>query len=438
MWVIGMVLLCERHCVPLCPWWPPVPPNPRALPPLHVLPVCPPVLLLFFFFSCSRSPLLPRALRVPPALLRATTVPLPCAPSLACLPSHSASRCRPCLYVCPPCLSRAVTHVCHPRALPLPLPVAPTLFPGSSPTLVLPRSPSLTPPWLPCALCGGGGYLWTGLWPCPRTGMAVGFLRTMSLRMCQRNTERTSVRRLSNSLRCICTVEPSRIDQLRTSDDQMDESRAEGIRQQNLAASDVAFSIKEKKDKVLTSIVEAQQITRTLSNLAYIKWENFQASKSARKALTMENLKVKEEIEEAFKRKNNDDRNSTPISTMEVNRKVDMLIKAMEDLVFRENTKTPKNGPATHDARSGPRKGRDGDRRHTRNKSPVAHSRKKQKSGRSNTPTSTKSSKSTRSTASMKSAGDKRRRSTENKNKTNKKQRRRADQKNGGATNAKH
>ena len=46
--------------------------------------------------------------------------------------------------------------------------------------------------------------------------MAVVFLRTMSHRMCRRNTETTSGRRLSFSLRCICTVEPSRIDQLRT------------------------------------------------------------------------------------------------------------------------------------------------------------------------------------------------------------------------------
>ena len=55
-------------------------------------------------------------------------------------------------------------------------------------------------------------YLRTGRWPCPRTGMAVGFLRTMSHRMCRRNKERTSGRRLSNSRRCICTVDPSRID----------------------------------------------------------------------------------------------------------------------------------------------------------------------------------------------------------------------------------
>ena len=157
MRVISMVLLCERHCVPSCPCWPPVPPTSRALPPLCVLPVCPPVLLLFFFVPSSRSPLLPRTLRLPPALPRAIPVPLPCARSLACLPSHSPPRCRPCLYVCPPCLSRAVTRLCHPRALPLLLPLAPTLSPGVSPTLVLPRSPSLTPSWLPCALCGRGG-----------------------------------------------------------------------------------------------------------------------------------------------------------------------------------------------------------------------------------------------------------------------------------------
>ena len=172
--------------------------------------------VVFFMFRVRA----PRCSRAPPALLRATPVPLPRAPSLACLPSHSPSRCRPCLYVCPPCLSRAVTRVCHPRALPLPLPLAPTLIPRVSPTLVLPRSLSLSPSWLPCALCGGGGgglYLRTGLWPCPRTGMAVGFLRIMSHRMCRRDTERTSGRRLLNSLRCICTVEPSRIDQLRTS-----------------------------------------------------------------------------------------------------------------------------------------------------------------------------------------------------------------------------
>ena len=46
--------------------------------------------------------------------------------------------------------------------------------------------------------------------------MAVGCLRTMSGRMCRMNTERTPGRRLSNSRRCICIVEPSRLDKDRT------------------------------------------------------------------------------------------------------------------------------------------------------------------------------------------------------------------------------
>ena len=106
----------------------------------------------FSFFPCSRSLLLPRALRVPPALPRATLVPLPCAPSLACLPSHSPSRCRPCLYVCPPCLCLAVSRVRHPRALPLPFPLAPTLSPGYS------LGPLLSPipvAWRPVCVWGG-------------------------------------------------------------------------------------------------------------------------------------------------------------------------------------------------------------------------------------------------------------------------------------------
>ena len=150
MRVNGMVLLCESHCVPLRPRWPPVPPTSRALPPLCALPVCPPVLPLFFFL-CSRSLLLPRALPVSSALLRVTLVPLPCAPSLACLPSHSPSRSRPCLHDYPPCPCIAVTRVCHSCALPLPLPLAPTISPGCS------LSPRLSPHPRCLAPCWGGG-----------------------------------------------------------------------------------------------------------------------------------------------------------------------------------------------------------------------------------------------------------------------------------------
>ena len=133
------------------PRWPPVPPTSRALPPLCALPVCPPVLPWFFCFLRSRSLLLPRALRVTSALLRVTLVPLPCAPSLACLPSHSPSRSRPCLHVYPPCPCIAVTRVCHSCALPLPLPFAPTLSPGCS------LSPRLSPHPGCLAPCVGGG-----------------------------------------------------------------------------------------------------------------------------------------------------------------------------------------------------------------------------------------------------------------------------------------
>ena len=115
----------------------------------------------FFFFSCSRSLLLPRALRVTSALLRVTLVPLPCAPSLACLPSHSPSGSRPCLHVCPLCPCIAVTRVCHSCALPLPLPLAPTLSPGCS------LGPRLSPPPGCLAPCvgGGGGLYWSGVYP---------------------------------------------------------------------------------------------------------------------------------------------------------------------------------------------------------------------------------------------------------------------------------
>ena len=129
---------------PLCP--PPPAPCLLFAPFLCVRPSC-----RCFFFLCSRSLLLPRALRVTSALLRVSLVPLPCAPSLACLPSHSPSHSRPCLHVYPPCPCIAVTRVCHSCALPLPLPLAPTLFPGCS------LSPRLSPHPGCLAPCVGGG-----------------------------------------------------------------------------------------------------------------------------------------------------------------------------------------------------------------------------------------------------------------------------------------
>ena len=155
-----MVLLCETLCSfapSLAPCSPHLPRPVSSLCPSCVS-ACPAA--VFFLVPCSRSFLLPPALRVPPDPLRATLVPLPCAPSLACLPSHSPSRCQPCLYVCPPCLCRAVTRVCHPRAQPLPLPLAPTLSPGCS------LGPRLSPHpgCLVRCVCVGGGVsvVWTG------------------------------------------------------------------------------------------------------------------------------------------------------------------------------------------------------------------------------------------------------------------------------------
>ena len=129
---------------PLCP--PPPAPCLLYVPFLCVRPSC------RCFFFCARAPCCSRAPpRVTSALLRVTLVPLPCAPSLARLPSHSPSRSRPCLHVYPPCPCIAVTRVCHSCALPLPLPLAPTLSPGCS------LSPRLSPHPGCLAPCVGGG-----------------------------------------------------------------------------------------------------------------------------------------------------------------------------------------------------------------------------------------------------------------------------------------
>ena len=82
----------------------------------------------------------------------------------------------PCLLVCPLCLCRAVTRVCHPRVLPLPLSVVPTLFPCVSPTLVF---PSPVPP--PCR--GEQGT------PFPRAGSAL-WMRLNSGPFLRKVTER--------------------------------------------------------------------------------------------------------------------------------------------------------------------------------------------------------------------------------------------------------
>ena len=156
------VSLCETMCslAPLsAPCFPLLPrgPAPSVCPSL----VCCLPLIFFWLPSWPRSSLLRRALRVSPALLRATPVSPARAPSLACLPSNPPSLRRSCLqfFNRPHCLCRAVTRVCHPRALPLPLSVVPTLFPGGSPTLVLfPRSLPLPSSGLPWFTVWGVGF----------------------------------------------------------------------------------------------------------------------------------------------------------------------------------------------------------------------------------------------------------------------------------------
>ena len=219
MGVICMVFLCERHCVPLRPCWPPVPPTSGALPPLRVLPVCPPVLLFFFFgcprvraLRCSRAPCVcPLLFSVLP-LSRSPMPPhSPVSPPILLLAVDPA-----CTSVCPPCLSPSVTRGCLPRALPLPLSVAPTLSPGVSPTLVFSRSPSLTPSWFPCALCVCGGGVsadWTVALPEDWHGRWVP-THHVPPHLPKEHRQNDS-QTLVELFRCICTVQPSRIDQLR-------------------------------------------------------------------------------------------------------------------------------------------------------------------------------------------------------------------------------
>ena len=197
-------------CALVGPLFPPPP-----VPCLLYLPfLCVRLSCCFFFFlfrvrapRCSRAPCVcpcsSPCYPCPAALRPASRLsPLPFSFSLSTLPVRlpllSEPRCHSCL---PPACSTPVPPP-RPYAFPwgVPHPSAPSV-PPSQPILVA---------W--CPVWGGGVYLRTGLWPCLRIGMAVGFLRTMSHRMCRRNTERTSGRRLSNSCRCICTVEPSRLD----------------------------------------------------------------------------------------------------------------------------------------------------------------------------------------------------------------------------------
>ena len=199
----------------LCALVGPLFPQPPAPCLLYVSFLCVRLFCFFFLpvFALSAAPTRPACAPCSPpcypcpAALRPLSPPslLPFSFSLSTLPVRQPSLSEPRCHCVPPACSTPAPPRCpYPFSWGLPHPSAP-LVPVSHPILVA-----------LCPMVGGGGYLRTGLRPCPRTGMAVGFLRTMSHRMCRRNTERSSGGRMSNSLCCGCTVEPSRIDQLRT------------------------------------------------------------------------------------------------------------------------------------------------------------------------------------------------------------------------------
>ena len=207
-----------RDIVFLCALVGPLFPLPPAPCLLYVSLLCVRLFCCCCFFWCPRVPAL-RCSRAPwvcPLLF--SVLPLLAAPRHLTRPSPLPfSFSQATLPVRLPSLSEPRCHLCVPPACSTPAPLRrPYPFPWGLPHPSVPSVPFSHP--ILVALCpvpGGGVYLRTGLWPCPRTGMTVGFLRTMSHRILRMNTKRTTVRHLSNSLRCICTVELSRLEQLR-------------------------------------------------------------------------------------------------------------------------------------------------------------------------------------------------------------------------------
>ena len=212
-----MVLLCERHCVPARPCWPPVLPTSRALPPLRSLPVCPPVLLFFFFgvpaFALSAAPARPACApcsspcypcsAAPRPLTHPSPLPFSFSQSTlpVRLPSLSEPRCHPC--VPPACSTPAPLRRPYPFPWGFLHPSVPSV-PVSHPILV-----ALCPVW------GGEGVSadWIVALPKDWHGRCVPTHHEPP--HSPKEHRENDSESLSNSLRCICTVEPSRIDQLR-------------------------------------------------------------------------------------------------------------------------------------------------------------------------------------------------------------------------------
>ena len=195
MRVIGMAFLCVRQCAPLRHCWPPASPPSRALPPLRVLPwglVSLYCCSLFFVFGrplghalhCSRAPCVcPMFFSVLPLSCRPVPPHSPVFP-----PIHRLSADPACI-VRPPALPLLRCHSCVPPACSTPAPLCcPYPFPCwlTHPSVIptVPVSHLIRDAMVPSV--GRGGFLLTGLWPCPRTGMtlAVGIRRPQCSLLC--------------------------------------------------------------------------------------------------------------------------------------------------------------------------------------------------------------------------------------------------------------
>ena len=124
----------------------------------------------------------------------------------------------------------------------------------------------------------------------------------------------------------------------------MEESPAQGVGNQD--PCNAAYNLGQRKHLTFGASIEAKQITATLAILDYKKWEDFQSKKIASRVVAMKNSQGKEETREALTRRNGEG-NEAPINTKELNDRVNMLVKAMDDLVFTSSSKNVRQDSST-------------------------------------------------------------------------------------------